>query len=178
MKKFTLGLLSITALLSSIFFVQTAYGYVTYAYGYYQQNIDADGTTYVESTWRTSVSTAASSWGSAGSKRTASLSTSSINKISTEAMTIPEYGLYTSIEQNTPSIQISNKTTKFKIQINTTKVKDTLTARSTACHEFGHAMGLNENYNFGGPGTSIMDGNRTRLITYSPQPDDISGVNR
>ena len=178
MKKVILCLLSIMAVVSSILFVNVTYAYVRTTLGYYKQNVDMDGTTNVSSTYRTSVSAAASSWASAGSKRAVSLTTASINKVYTQSVLDTWYGVYRSLEQNVPAIQTANITTKFSIVINTSMAVDTLTARSAACHEMGHSVGLWENTPFNGPGTSIMDSTRSRMVTYSPQPDDISGVNK
>lgn len=45
-------------------------------------------------------------------------------------------------------------------------------ARSTAVHELGHVLGLDHNSN-----VSIMNNNRDRSQIYTPQQDDINGVN-
>ena len=45
-------------------------------------------------------------------------------------------------------------------------------ARSVACHELGHLLGLNDLTS----GTAVMNTNRNRLTLYTPQTDDINGV--
>lgn len=52
------------------------------------------------------------------------------------------------------------------------KITETNYARSTANHELGHAMGLDHTSN-----GSIMDSNRDRSVVYTPQKDDINGIN-
>lgn len=46
-------------------------------------------------------------------------------------------------------------------------------ARSTAGHELGHLLGLDDIYS----GTAIMNVNRSRTSIYTPQTDDVNGVN-
>ncbi|MDE7218292.1 MAG: matrixin family metalloprotease [Oscillospiraceae bacterium] len=59
-----------------------------------------------------------------------------------------------------------------KINAGNSSISRSNVARSTANHEFGHLLGINDLSS----GTAIMNTNRERSTIYIPQTDDINGV--
>ena len=64
--------------------------------------------------------------------------------------------------------------TSFKANINSgnSSISQTNVARSTANHEFGHVLGLDDLTS----GTAIMNVNRNRKTVYVPKTDDKNGI--
>lgn len=58
------------------------------------------------------------------------------------------------------------------INISNPNIKGTNVAKSTAVHEIGHSLGLNDVTS----GTSIMNGNRNRKTIHTPQSIDKTRV--
>ncbi|MEG2909931.1 MAG: matrixin family metalloprotease [Erysipelotrichaceae bacterium] len=69
--------------------------------------------------------------------------------------------------------QTTKIVTKFEGYLNSgnTNISKTNVAKSTAVHEFGHAMGIGHN-----SGTSIMNSQRNRETMHVPQTDDKNGI--
>ncbi|PLR75236.1 peptidase [Bacillus sp. V3-13] len=64
--------------------------------------------------------------------------------------------------------------TKFTGELNAgnTNITKTNVAQSSGVHELGHAMGIDHV-----SGTSIMNTSRDRTRIYTPQTDDVNGIN-
>ena len=68
----------------------------------------------------------------------------------------------------------NNIVTSFTAKINAgnSNIPGTNVARSTANHEFGHVLGLNDVTS----GTAVMNTSRDRTSIYIPKQDDKDGV--
>lgn len=131
-----------------------------------------------DSTYKSSWATAVSDWNSSQSKININLSdfnTSALSYVGTYVTSD------TSIYGETTSTLTadSSTVTHFVSRFNTANSSVTSNAtirRSVANHELGHALTLAD-YNPSVVFLAIMNQLRNRSITYTPQSDDINGVN-
>lgn len=73
------------------------------------------------------------------------------------------------------NINIFKEITSYNSYLNTgtPSLSKTNYGRSTAAHELGHAIGLDDLSS----GNSLMSHSRDRSLIYTPQSDDLQGVN-
>jgi hypothetical protein len=146
--------------------------YVLQNIGYADSDIDYKSNSNVGSIYLTAMSSAKNHWNNAGCDGTVSSSTVSANYIENFAGSTTVYGRYTALELNN---QTTHRATWFKIGLNSDLFPNmTTNAQISVCvHELGHAMSLYDLTS----GTAIMNTNRNRNLMYTPQTDDINGVN-
>jgi hypothetical protein len=100
--------------------------------------------------------------------------------LSSSANKLDSYFLSSSSEYGSTDTYINPTTMYVSYFISTVNagnpnITQTNVARSVANHELGHSMGLDDNNSPGYP--AVMDQNRTRSVTYTPQADDVNGIN-
>lgn len=137
--------------------------YVSYAWG---DNLQSPGTVI-----RNGFINAVSDWGSVQTKVKYYYLSSSANKLDSYFISSSsDYGM-----TSTYYDPDTNYVGYFYARLNAGNPDMTKSnvARSVANHELGHPMGLRDN-NFSG---AIMDQARNRTVIYTPQADDISGIN-
>ena len=74
------------------------------------------------------------------------------------------------------TVNIYGEITAYRAYLNTnasSSLSKTNWGRSTACHELGHPLGLNDLSS----GNALMSHARNRSSIYSPQTDDLNGIN-
>ncbi|MEN6391129.1 MAG: matrixin family metalloprotease [Syntrophomonas sp.] len=172
MKRRNIALICL-ALLIAMAFSFNVLAYSINTYGYANPDIDYQNSG-VSSIYLTAMSNAQNAWNNASCDCTVSSSSGSYNPLVTFTADPPIIvGFYQSLATDTSDPQ--HLTTWFRIGMNSELFPSyTANQRQSVCvHELGHAMGLSDL----GSGTAIMNQYRDKSTIYTPQSDDINGVN-
>lgn len=120
------------------------------------------GTGMIRSAWENAIK----DWATASSANFYN-SSSSVNSLNSF------YESSTTLYGKTNYTYFGSKITSFTAMVNAGNFNMTTNvSRSTANHELGHVLGLDDIYS----GTAIMNSNRNRSSLYLPQTDDKNGV--
>ncbi|AKG36755.1 zinc metalloprotease [Paenibacillus durus] len=170
------------SLIFFLFSFSTAFAYLLKPYGWPKTS----GQTYTvkvkystsDANYKTAWSTAVNDWNNKQSKIRFDLSelyTSSANSVGT--MINSDTSIYG--ETTNTLTSDSSQITSFVARLNTANSEiagNATVRRSTSNHELGHALALADN-NVSVIFLAIMNQLRDRTTTYTPQTDDVNGVN-
>lgn len=168
MKKIITKVLFITIIVFSIIVVSPtqAYSLIGHKLPSKYSSIKFDS---MHSTYKTYWNNAITSWKSNGcsfieqTNAIGTLSTKSISNSNTLGI------FYSDV------VNIYGELTSYRVYLNTnasSSLSQTNWGRSTACHELGHALGLDDLSS----GSSLMSHSRNRSNIYYPQTDDLNGI--
>lgn len=145
----------------------------TQDYGYYLKNIDIDNWTYLNAPYFMPTAAAVYAWNNPPAPAVIEIvpDTNSQNKVYASSLPEGVGGLY---GVKTIGGSTHHQTTKFSITINTDYENYSSNfIQSLACHELGHACGLDDDNS---QRWSIMNYNRNRETTITPFVSDCYGV--
>lgn len=161
----------------SVFPISSAFAYQTKGYYCPGAKTDYAWGSGLNASWQTIYRNAISSW-SSSANFTFTYNSSSSNTLNThyKADTAEDAAIYGSMEVLDISLigqgtLILNQWAVYLNTANSNLMGSTTIARSTACHELGHVVGLDDLQS----GTALMNQNRNRSVIYTPQTDDING---
>lgn len=162
----------LTVVMLFLLVVPSANAYVYNKDGYPSATYDLDfGYSRYNDTWTKRIAAAVANWNVTNTPVWITHSSSSINKMYADNYADGWYGLYI------PSKNASGRVTSFMIKLNARTIGADASnwdhfIESTTVHEIGHSLKLDHT-----SGTAIMNPNRNRNNMYTPQTDDINGVN-
>ncbi|UOQ47641.1 hypothetical protein MUN88_16515 [Gracilibacillus caseinilyticus] len=171
MKKYKNKLMIAVVALLSVFFLSTPVfaHYLSTGYSVYSVNYDVEAGSY-------SVFDDPASWWEDDVGTNFYRSTSSPNDVYLQSLSYSWFGLYS------PTVGSDGNTDFFDIYVNSESIREdpdhynyVAAYKSSATHEFGHALFLDD-LESGWGNNSIMSYERNRNIITHPQPHDISDV--
>lgn len=171
---FTLLIITLSFLFS-FFPVIKVNAYEVYEYGWKSPKYDLDfGDTSYNDTWVTQIHAAVESWNATDTPVNITNKASAKNKIYAGSYNDTWYGLYSADTY----WFFGTHVTSFEIKLNAITIADDAQiwnnfVRSVLVHELGHSLKLDHNSR----NDSIMNSARNRNTMFTPQADDINGVN-